>query len=538
MNLFNKALIFLPIFVIAFLTPSFAQEAQWMVEPFIGKPKDLINIYEQHEIIHFEREGKEGVVNFKNEVILPARYDKIEIYETSKYINAKIGRDEFHYDFEGYELEESMKQTAKEAEWAKTNQLNSEKANKFNSEVVNFKVVEVGIQSKHYKAQLMGYALLNQVGDTLVFRSENLDNFMLVEEDFIVHQGEGVHSCTMFNAKGDTIIHDKSYRAEVELKNDWIKVKGERKEKLYDKDMNLIVDEHDYIYPHKTGNAFSYREGKNTFLLDAKGKAVSEIGYTTIRQIKDSEFLLLKKSGESAVYNTNTATLVNLKYPLHKPLDGSLIQIVKLEDKFGVINIQSNELVVPFEYENIRIKKGLALAKNVVEKNGEDELSDYKVFNESGEMVYQANAYKMYLHDSYVLVAKDEEGKSRIMGKDGKLLLEPKKGQSFHLTTGPWVYMKSEKGSIHYTISSVLKGEPSGYLSGGRLLKGSEDGEFPNLYIAGKGYKKQIGAIDEEGNVVIPMAYPEIKVTKLCGQKYLTSRSRPYGPIGIIQKWH
>jgi len=542
MNLFNKALILTGCFVISFLMPSSAQEPNWLVEPFLGNTKDLINIYLDLELIHFERDGKQGVVNFKNEVILPAKYDKIKVFESVSYIYAKQGREDLHYDYEGYELEETFQEEAMKSESEMIRELRAVQADDFNLKNPNFKVVETEEteDGKNHRMMTMRYALLSQQGDTLVKKIETLDNLLMLGTDHVAHQGKRA-DCIVFHKSGEIVFEDDYYYTSAKMQNGKCVISRENSYVVYDENMKLISDEYKFVYPFKSGNCFYHKIKRDYFLLDNDGKPVNEIVYKRISEIEDTKYILLEEleSKMITVFDTENVQFVELEYQLQDRNRLGLGQIALKDDRLGVINIDTKETMIPFEFDKIVVAKDRFKAYKVLSKD-EEELRDYKIFDQSGKLLFEVTAYKFYDNGDCFVVTKDAEGKSYAVSLGGELLLEAKKdNEKVSPGRNGWVKIKKDQTPTNYLVSELLSGDAKGFLNTGGMIKGSEDGVYPTLYIASESFRKEkMGAIDKDGNVILPLVYSDLAVKKLCGQKYLTASLRPNGPIGIIQKWH
>ena len=308
---------------------------------------------------------------------------------------------------------------------------------------------------------------------------------------------------------------------------------GEGRTKTYTKE--LVIKKHLSMYQSSLGyyKARDVKTKKEGF-VGKDGKWLIEPKYHNLSYLDDYYYYGKYKDDRNQLYRLNTKknTLERVEYLLYraKLIDGNLQMTEKVRnDKRGVVNAKTGQVIVPMKYDNIVFDNGLFVAHFTQNKKYYIE-----IFNKKGKRLHlksrKYNRVKVFDVDCMIATRDGENqynDKIDILSKNGKILSKGK-WNAYHGTFGKnklllvenWRRISKKEKEKNTCDWSGYEEEPYcqdkvAFVNpkGKRVLNVSkymEVKEFSNGFSAVRDKKtKRWGYINTKGKLVIPYAYKE-----------------------------
>lgn len=501
----------LTILIIAFLFIEYiaAQQLKWIVKPVITDTEEISVHPFDNALIKVEKNGKYGVKNQKNEILIPLIHKYLDISIDQKYIylgkTNELNSIKYILNTQGDTLKFDRKLIAYHP---CESQYYSEKRHELNKFALKH-----GLQVEKFldERQFKKYRIKNTSNEIII---DSLNGF----EDYL---DEGY--LAVRKKRRGVEFYDKNGRI---IFNDDISITAKSNGKGYFFIKNRILNsKFEEVYVNKE-NRIGMIEGYELFYLIGKNAGKNELQlynlneelalsgiYSRIDQI-DSDWLIMSNRDFRQIYSLKEKEVIfkidNEGYIYKSKVKGWM----KVgaghykRRKFGAYNYQKKELMLDTIYSKIII-----LNDRIVTTENKDAGNYYcTAYTKEGKELFQVKNEEIMALESNIFLVKGADDVNRIVGEKGKTLLDVDYHNVLRVRDSEWVYKVDVRNNkIYYSIKDISEGKTIEYKSLEKLNHKSMCSE--NIYIVSKNDK--YGLYSSEDGIIVPCVYDVMRFSEI-----------------------
>ncbi|MDF1697384.1 MAG: WG repeat-containing protein [Saprospiraceae bacterium] len=522
--------ILLIVIVLAACPSSFvySQDVDWVVEPIITDA-DEIDLEQSMQttlnLIKVKKDGKWGIKNTKNELIVPIEYKYTTIWRGGKHCEGRNGRDQYFFDQEGYEVEFDEVDALNK----KLNRERDEKKRIKNLEDLTAANPDVDFSTILVRGKYHKYVALNKkTGDTIsnniaikgFFVTSSMHSLQTVDKERVVVNGSG-EIVKPFDKEADF----------VDRKGDRIIYRVKRPRGLFDENFNTILPfeyndisflTEDFLEVSKDGEVFN--------IIDVDGNIIPNTTGSSIYVSKKGMIIIKLDKYKTGIFDPETQKVTEYDWKIGgRPIGNTNVyQITNKDTLSGLYDFDLNKEVVPCMYRRARVKGSLFVGGNypVSKKQRRSTLYQLKtVFNLKGEEILKDSIKGIMQVGPELIYTTDRNGNFTEYDGQGKLRQKLPEGIQMLSKDNRFISHQKRRENLYIPINDYLSGkEAKGYTS----ISKPENNKEKTLFAYKVNRDGKQGVIDQNGNILLPLVFDEIK---------LESHYRKYLIAKVDGKW-
>ena len=523
---FNKALIITGLFVISFLTSLDAQKNEWLIEPIITEADKFMNIFPEYELVELVNESNEkGVKNFRNEVVIPMEYSHISIFTSRDYIAGNKGSTQFAWDREGYEIDLYSSEDRSRDSDKKNKAENAAYIDEFNTSNKDFQIVRLQENDQRF-------GVINDQKDTIINFMYGPKNFKLINGKYLGFKFKD-RITRILDKNGKVYFEtDDHVKFQDDDPTGLIKVKAD-KWFLFDENMNPLHENIRDLYTIPEYEIYVITDEDSHYMYDKNRERVNnESAKYIARWQRDEGLFAIGFEDHIIFYNAETGKTTKGDFKLFRMDKSSTRQVVNQDTLYGIYDIVTNEMAVPIQYRSLK-RLGSYFTANTEKYNRKTKKPINQILlDKDGNVVFEEVGKGINSLSNQAFLFTDSEGKTHLYNKNAELVMTAEEDQKFVTSkSSHWMYVSQNSSRMAYSVSDLLDGKkPRSYVKIGDTFPKTEEGAQAITLVQNKDSK--YGAVNQEGELVIPVEYDSIKKSYLDTKKYLEVKKD--GKLGIM----